>query len=373
MAACRAAIDDDGPREVLADALGGERGEFVMLQLALDGGEGTNDQRRRARKLAAEHGAAWSELEGLANRITFRRGFVDAIEVNAQTLIDHRDEIFARAPLCEHVVLTGMNGQSSMAAAVAQRHAAISALPELRGLYIDAASFLRPDASGELRAWSVSEYGAQLETLGVESVGLGERDNYDVTGARRVWFDATFDPTLRQPNMIAMRFVATFPYVKTHESVTELEVLGATIYDLDAPQLERLTCDLVQLAYQPRRLSRFPRLRSLTITDLARSSGEMAQTVEQWAALTHPALRELRAINLSEEAVFALARSLGPQLRLLDVRGSAAELYLHHAELQALVAGDVVTGGHVELRPISWLGRRPRELMWDHPLIELRR
>ena len=59
LAECVARPDDDTPRTVWADAVGGERGELVMLQC------GARDRawcNRRERELLAQHGLAWSGL-----------------------------------------------------------------------------------------------------------------------------------------------------------------------------------------------------------------------------------------------------------------------------------------------------------------------
>ena len=86
MAQCVASPDSDAPRLVWADAVGGERGELVVLQCRLAKGVVDRDEwralRARERDLIAAHGAVWS---GLAHespcRCVFRRGFVEAFEI----------------------------------------------------------------------------------------------------------------------------------------------------------------------------------------------------------------------------------------------------------------------------------------------------
>lgn len=99
--ACRAAPDDDAPRLVWADAIGGERGELVVLQCS----PSTPARRERTRELLAAHGAAWSGLAGLARRCAFRRGFVEAIDIDLVACSEHADVIAARAPLLDALVL----------------------------------------------------------------------------------------------------------------------------------------------------------------------------------------------------------------------------------------------------------------------------
>lgn len=344
-----------------------------MLQLALDSGEGTNEQRRRARKLATEHAAAWSALEGLANRVTFRRGFVDAIEVDAQTLVEHRDEIFERAPLCEHVAITGLSLPAGERDPVDLLRAAIAALPPMRGVFLDSIATMHTTSAGHTVA--TRPVARMLETivqqLRVESFGCDSHYLELAVPPRRLWINGSKSALPHGLNAVRCHQPPDNHVVPP--GVAEVELVGGILFELAEARLERLTLDSMTMGYRIADIQHCPALRSLTISQSVRPHLEVQHFLEQIAALRHPALREVRAIDLSEAAVFAIAKSLGPQLRLLDVRGSAAELYLHHAELQALVAGDVVTGGHVEMRPLSWLGRRPRELMWDHPLVELRR
>src|SRR3954468_10743104 len=89
LAECAAHPEDDAPRLIWADAVDGERGELVALQCgrdALPRGE-LAIRNRRERALLAAHAMEWSGLEQIATRVRFRRGFVDAIEITADTFI----------------------------------------------------------------------------------------------------------------------------------------------------------------------------------------------------------------------------------------------------------------------------------------------
>ncbi|MDQ3368076.1 MAG: hypothetical protein M3680_21840, partial [Myxococcota bacterium] len=73
LAQCAGAPDDDAPRLVWADLIGGERGELVVLQCDLARGglppAGVAARRARERELLAAHGAAWAgELANVATR-----------------------------------------------------------------------------------------------------------------------------------------------------------------------------------------------------------------------------------------------------------------------------------------------------------------
>ena len=80
---CAANPDDDAPRLVWADLVGGERGELVVVQCDLARGGLTPAEaakrRARERELLQKHGVAWAgELASVATRWAFRRGFIEA-------------------------------------------------------------------------------------------------------------------------------------------------------------------------------------------------------------------------------------------------------------------------------------------------------
>jgi len=92
-AECVAHPDDDGPRLVWADLVGGERGELVVVQcdLARAGRQPSHRlsptemaaRRRRERELVEAHGHEWAgSLAKLATRWSFRRGFVETAKVD---------------------------------------------------------------------------------------------------------------------------------------------------------------------------------------------------------------------------------------------------------------------------------------------------
>ena len=81
------APDDDGPRQVLSDALlerGDPRGEFISLQLLSAQGKATPKQQAREQVLRENHWRRWySELPGVGDSLTrvdrpvdFHRGFI---------------------------------------------------------------------------------------------------------------------------------------------------------------------------------------------------------------------------------------------------------------------------------------------------------
>jgi uncharacterized protein (TIGR02996 family) len=111
--------EDDAPRLVYADWLddqgGGEqaeRAEFIRLQCELARAPldepGRPEREVRLANLLEEHEPAW--LGPLAGRVSgwhFRRGFIEAVELEAADLLAHGAALFAAAPI-RHVRLTDL-------------------------------------------------------------------------------------------------------------------------------------------------------------------------------------------------------------------------------------------------------------------------
>lgn len=108
IAAIRANPNDDAPRLVWADREGGERGELVVLQCALQD-RGLDEETRaryigRENELLRKRGSAWSGGFGQLAHPTFRRGFLDHLYVEELDVLDRRlDRLDVCAPL-----LTGL-------------------------------------------------------------------------------------------------------------------------------------------------------------------------------------------------------------------------------------------------------------------------
>src|SRR2546423_1056483 len=104
VAQIQAAPEDDALRLAWANAVGGERGELVVIQCRLASGPVTDRDewhrlRARERELLFEHGVVWSGLAGeYPSSCMFRRGFVDS----AGFVCSHDsrlDRLLARLPL----------------------------------------------------------------------------------------------------------------------------------------------------------------------------------------------------------------------------------------------------------------------------------
>lgn len=90
LAECAAAPDDDAPRLVWADLVGGERGELVVIQCDLARGNlslvDARARRLRERELLERNAVAWAgELARVATRWSFRRGFIEAARLSTLT------------------------------------------------------------------------------------------------------------------------------------------------------------------------------------------------------------------------------------------------------------------------------------------------
>ncbi|HEY0254768.1 MAG TPA: hypothetical protein VGC41_24750 [Kofleriaceae bacterium] len=107
LAACRHEPEDDEPRLVWSDAIGGPRGELVAVQCALARGETSLERARELREreaaLLRAHGSEWSGLAGIAKRCTFRRGFVDSVVMSPRT--GPLADVLSRAPLLTSLVI----------------------------------------------------------------------------------------------------------------------------------------------------------------------------------------------------------------------------------------------------------------------------
>src|SRR5262245_14880798 len=106
LAECAANRDDDAPRLVWADLIGGERGELVVLQCDLARGDlapaDAAVRRKRERELLERHAVEWAgELSWIASRWSFRRGFIEAAELKGRG--------FEASRLREHPLLSSIS------------------------------------------------------------------------------------------------------------------------------------------------------------------------------------------------------------------------------------------------------------------------
>lgn len=351
--------DDDAPRLVWGDAVGGERGELVTVQCALAAGGLPDDRRqalaRREAELLSAHGARWSGLQGLAESWRFRRGFAEGVEVDASLLVEREVELLAAAPLLRRLSLvrltanddeegvrtgpdvpallrrvldspvvrrleglelvgvgtswqrdsefngSGFDGLGDAAAAMLARS---GLLPGLKALGITL-SRVGPDGARALAAADLS----RLEHLGLAGQELGDEAALELLAPGRLprltWLDLTGqnDTTRRKlSGRIAASLPAGLRRLDLAWNYVRDDALRALADSPPAPALEHLSIGYGLLGAEAlRALGRFRSLRTL---DLSGTS-----------------LGDWRQPSLQRDAVRALAGSCPPSLRVLRLTG----------------------------------------------------
>ncbi|HWO26607.1 MAG TPA: hypothetical protein VNO30_48090 [Kofleriaceae bacterium] len=383
--ACRWAPDDDAPRLVWADAVGGERGELVVIQCDLARGDlapaAAAARRRRERELLEAHGAAWAGLAGFPCEFELRRGFVEAIVIDAPTFTRHGEELFDRAPLLRSLTAIGLTVKSG------------DPLHELRALF-ESPAFWRLHAldlhrvgvqsqaydydpgfegRGDDAARLLVDSGAlaHLDGLGLAFCGLTAAGAHHLVASgelshlEQLWLrehdlgvDAILDVLGRVPRVRSLDLYgataveeilpALPPVVELHLSGAGDRALAALGQSCAAPTLEKLGLSIGTLEGAAA-FGALPRLRELDLRDMRLDDPERAARDLAAAA---PALRRLRLpADTPASALRLLARALGPHLEELDVRHG------RHApglvgELAAHVAGVVRWDLHHHVEPL---------------------
>jgi hypothetical protein len=416
----RASPDDDAPRLVWADAIGGERGELVVLQCDLARGDLPPDaiaaRKRRQRELLDRHGPAWSGLAGMATRCTFSRGFVEAAVIDAAVFVDRSDEIFRAAPLLSAVTVIDLTGfiEYELDRRVVHREGpdALAVLAQLfddphyrrlRGLEIAHAGVRTQHDDGDLGRRGFEGHGddaidlmlgkrgfADLRAFGIRGSSLSSNGVREMiarnalASIERLWIrdhpgtDAVVGLLRHAPKLTALdlRSQIKHPQVlpRIPSSVVELKLLGVTETTIDiladcAPQLERLSLHQGYFASRMPDFARFSRLRALDLQDVrfgpVRGSDARDRVFEAFVAQRMPALRELACPSpTSVSQIRLLIDAFGPQLELLDARGEY-KIEALADELQARMPGELRVGVwdgndhplHVGGRTEPWLDR----------------
>jgi uncharacterized protein (TIGR02996 family) len=379
LAACVASPDDDAPRLVWADAIGGERGEFVVVQCRLARAELTPAERgvliARHDELLLAHGIEWSGFARGAGvkQCQFRRGFVEAIEADVTRLPLSR--LFQQAPLLVSVHVRGIGQDVDYREAdkpatphpvdMLRQLIAQPELQRLRGIEIDEARLYETTGDTEWHFDSTSYADQVLELIASSGKLAGfrglaihdtftERGMHELLGsnalaalealafrfgkadALQVRELCEAAPRLRSLDLhhaidvatIADHIPASVVELSACMSGDDLEKLAASPI---AATLERLD---VQGRLDPELLAAFPRLRSLVM--------RYTQASDQIGRLVRTPLASLRELSLPSEITDALpvAEAFGQQLDCLDVRGND-KLTGQTDELRQRVAGYV--------------------------------
>lgn len=176
--------DDDAPRLVWADLVGGERGELVVLQCDLARGDlpPAEVRRRRAREraLLEQHAVEWAgELARVATRWSFVRGFVEAVRMPAWTPLSAWPLV--RAATVEQWNPHRIEGLAQLAAfglrTAPDANVTWPVLPGLRGLELR-----RLGDAGVPHALAMIE-AAPIETLRLPTTSLQERSVVELLAA----------------------------------------------------------------------------------------------------------------------------------------------------------------------------------------------
>jgi hypothetical protein len=350
---CLATPDDDAPRLVWADAIGGERGELVGLQCGRDAVTPAQlaARNRRERELIASYGMAWSGLEGLVRRVRFRRGFVDAIELDTDVWLAQADRIVAQAPFLTSIALAHHHPKYVTREGRAEARERLElvvthpAFARIRALAITDRVTELDYAWGDVAASVLASTGAlaQLEALALPYRFTEAGIPAVIRGApelvTRLWLrDSMLRPDELQTLLRAMPRLDDLDI-----GALQLDVESLPLPRLRSLRLRRATAEsfvrvaasplaphLEQLALEPgsrsdrlgpgeiARLAQFPRLRAL---ELHGELCEDAAALEALASVELPALRELRmSWTTSRPVLERVVDRLIWQLEVLDLR-----------------------------------------------------
>jgi uncharacterized protein (TIGR02996 family) len=364
---CRANPDDDAPRLVWADAVGGERGELVVLQCELARGVTSVERSARLRvregELIAAHGKAWGGLEGVAIRAEFRRGFVETVTIDGAVPLA---TVLDRAPLVR-AVCCEVDERAEI-----DRLFAAPELAQLAGLFVavhgprPASAIvhplgLRPRGLGGV----VDDHLDTIELPRLRAFGSGAIDAERLARSPlAAQLERLHIPGVRMTRAIASDLFAHLPelralQVASHdEIITDLVPAGivelaAEIVDeheLAALGRSRAAATIERLALdgnangELRALEAFPRLISLDLENLDlgwRGGSSHAATFAAFAKLDLAAsLRELSMPwpNGRENPLGEVATAFGPLLDLFEypagyVDGPALAIHVAGATL----------------------------------------
>jgi hypothetical protein len=311
---CAAKPLDDVPRLVWADAVGGERGELVAIQCAARDVLPVRELaalNRRERELLV-HRMEWSGLAGIAHRVQFHRGFVDAIDVDAATFAARGDEIAARAPLLEALTLRGFETVDELYAAIDQ-----PAFAKIRALDV------YPNRGSRARTTDALVRAGVLEQLVALGLTVEPLDSDVLARAPLARLE------LRGEINAA---VLALPHAPQLASLT----LPHAQAGIDRSLVELRTYDDSAIAAARHLGTRVERLGATMAHRVPEGLGELSRLVElslaqrsapPWPELARdvPAsVRVLRLAHRDADTVQACATRLAAQLDVLDLRGSPA-------------------------------------------------
>lgn len=255
LAECVANPDDDGPRLVWADAIGGDRGELVVVQCDLARGQLPRSEgdarKRRERELLDLHAIEWAgEAAWIADRWSFRRGFLETATLDI-TKLDDVPKLRAAAPLLGTLTVTGRHEGF-----IPPQH--LEELRGLRGLGL----------VGDYISERFAQIAPALATLGLRALAL---DGLDVRVQRALsaMLDASPIETLQLRNL--------------RLSAKELDRLLRRVPNLTSLAIETMSLARDALHVAAKRPLRAFRIEQITAAELERlNETRLAESVERF-------------------------------------------------------------------------------------------
>jgi hypothetical protein len=369
IAQIQAAPHDDAPRLAWANAVGGERGELVIVQCGLASGAVTDRDewrrlRTRERELLAANGVAWSGLKGeYPSSCMFRRGFVESAGIVCS--YDSRlDRILARLPLARSVSnslvdrddydfakMLANPRSSALAALRISNERAIQQLVD-RGVVLRALSLSNCSRAGA-KLLADSGLLANVERLALTSVEDGAQILAATPRLRALSVGEALDAYAASiPSTVVELMCRTSGGL---EAIARLSIVSS---------LQRLWVGAKEFTWDFETLMSFEALRSLDISQSKRGPSYRPIAVEGQRVL--PALRELSlGMDFDAQSVDAAAHAFGRQLDMLHWTGPIPLGDAPAALRKPLVVGDAGIGAHVDGEfvvgfAVPW-ARRPLE------------
>ena len=323
--------DDDARRLVWADAVGGRRGELVVVQCDLArGGLSLRDRvarRRRERELLKFYRDDLSGLWGIAHAVDFRRGFVEAVWIDPE-IFARRNDLFQIAPLLHSLTIRGHARLFGLLQTPAfsriERFAVIGA-DEGDGTSGDVVLTLLAQSPHLEHLTGISiEYGGATAS-GVHSLIASRR----ITQLDTIWID---EGQLGNDALLAL--IDQCPHLRSLalEASGQFDEIAARLPALDEVKLFNATERVLEQLAVSRAGASLRRLHLLggAFERGCAALGDLRQletlvmsgrdvNCEAFARLAHPCLRRLRLGALTTAEVTMVAEGIGSQLEELLV------------------------------------------------------